>query len=172
MSSTLKFVALEAENWTQFRDANYGYEDIAEVPSYDVEGDYYGYDVVQEEAPPMVADGDYSGYGGGRSQTYIEAGVEVKAEFPGGERALKKYIKKNLKYPFRKKRKEDVVVKVILKITSTGKVEVTYASTTSTQYQEYFIQEAKRLCAEMPNWTPAEHNGRKVNMEKVLYIEF
>jgi len=172
MSSTFKIIDLDARNWTQFEDTSDAYDDVDVAPYHYIEGDYYGYDVVQEEAPPTVADEYYSGYGGGRSQTYIESGVEVKAEFPGGEKALKKYIKKNLNYPFRKKLKEDVVVKVTLKIASTGKVEVTYATSASTEYKEYFIQEAKRLCSEMPNWTPAVLNGKNVNMEKVLYIEF
>jgi hypothetical protein len=171
MSSTLTMNELETQNWTQFRDANYEWDEIAEVPSYDVEGDYYRYDDVQAVEPAMD-EGYYAGYGGGRSLTYIESGVEVKAEFPGGEKAMNKYIKKNLKYPFRKKFKDDVVVKVTLKITSEGKVEITYASSTSNQYPEYFIQEAKRVCSEMPNWSPAELNGKKVNMEKILYITF
>jgi hypothetical protein len=169
MSSTLTLNESEMESLTELRDANYERVEVMEEPYYD--GDYYGMEIV-ESPPPAVEEGYYSDYGGGRSLTYIESGVEVKAEFPGGEKALKKYIKKNLKYPFRKKLKEDVVVKVTLKITSTGKVEVTYATSASTEYKEYFIQEAKRLCSEMPNWTPAKLNGKNVNMEKVLYIEF
>jgi len=169
MSSTLKLTDLGRESGIRFIDANEEIVATEEAAYYD--GDYYGIEAV--EPPPYAEEeGFYSVYGGGRSLTYIESGVEVKAEFPGGEKALKKYIKKNLNYPFRKKRKEDIVVKVTLKITTEGKVEITYASATSTPYQEYFIQEAKRLCSEMPNWTPAEHNGKKVNMEKILYIEF
>jgi hypothetical protein len=171
MSSTVKCIDLDASNWTQFGNANYAYGDVEVAPYYEREGDYYGYDDVQAVEPAMD-EGYYSGYSSGRSQTYMESGVEVKAEFPGGEKAMNKYIKKNLNYPFRKKLKDEVIVKVALKITSEGKVEITYASSTPAQYQEYFIQEAKRLCTEMPNWSPAEHNGKKVNMEKILYITF
>jgi hypothetical protein len=147
---------------------NYDEVSLEEAYGYD---SYRGYDVV-EEVPSVDSEVYYGGYSNSRSMTYIESGVEVKAEFPGGEKALKKYIKKNLNYPFRKKLKDEVIVKVSLKITLEGKVEITYASASPTQYQEYFIQEAKRLCSEMPNWSPAELNGKKVNMEKIIYITF
>jgi hypothetical protein len=166
--------SLESIVGVRFRNSNdavgeYYDEVVSEEPyGYD---SYGGYDAVMEISP-AVEDGYYSGYSNSRSMTYIESGVEVKAEFPGGEKAMKKYIKKNLNYPFRKKLKDEVIVKVGLKITSEGKVEITYASSSPTQYQEYFIEEAKRLCSEMPNWSPAELNGIKVNMEKILYITF
>lgn len=168
-SSTNRMNGFNGDDGLRYYDMSEGYDEVVEAPREVMMEDVYYGGYGDDMAIEPAEDYDYSRK---YRATYIESSVEVKAEFPGGEKAMKKYIKKNLKYPFRKKLKEEVIVKVSLKITLEGKVEITYASASPTQYQEYFIQEAKRVCSEMPNWTPAELNGERVNMEKILYIKF
>jgi len=101
-------------------------------------------------------------------KTYLK--VEEMPYFPGGEKALKKYISKNLSYP--KQEKESKV---------SGKVYVSFiiekdGSITDIKVlrglKYYFDKEAIRLVRNMPNWIPGIQSGEKAKVQYVLPIEF
>lgn len=90
--------------------------------------------------------------------------------FPGGEKALSKWLKKNLRYPSVAKRMSiegKVVVEFI--VGKDGKIsDVRVKESLHRQCDK----EAIRLVKSMPNWSPAEENGVKISLQYALTIPF
>jgi protein TonB len=93
-----------------------------------------------------------------------------KAEFPGGEAALKLFLNNNLKYP--KQAQEDGI---------TGTVIITFIVNTDGSIVDIkaprklpggCTEEAIRVVGSMPKWKPAKHNGRNVRLKMSLPIKF
>ena len=96
--------------------------------------------------------------------------VEEMPEFPGGDEALFKYLAQSIKYP---KGTADAKIQgrvyitfVISKEGKTEQVKVMRGIGTS------FDQEAIRVIEEMPNWKPGTQNGKAVNVQYSLPINF
>jgi TonB family protein len=98
--------------------------------------------------------------------------VNVQPSFPGGDTALAAYLKKNLVYPTKekKKHKEGTVV-----ITFTVKIDGTI---TNVQVKSEvpgapgFTKEALRLINAMPNWNAGTANGLLVQMPVEVSVDF
>lgn len=98
--------------------------------------------------------------------------AEKAAEFPGGSEALLNYLKHNLRYPAAA---EEIGI--------VGKCYVRFVVSASGNISNVKVlkgvpdcpecdREAIRVVKAMPNWIPAENNGKKVNMFYNLPIRF
>jgi periplasmic protein TonB len=96
--------------------------------------------------------------------------AEVKPQYPGGEKAMMKYLKKNIKYP--SKAKEDGVkgqVFVRFVVEKDGSVaDVNIAKGVSPALDN----EAKRVVSAMPKWTAGKQNSKPVAVQYTLPIRF
>ena len=129
------------------------------------EGDfgYFGSEpeIVQEPTPPAV------------QEVLIYDVVDEPAQFPGGQEALKKYIKDNLKFP-QTAIDKGIEGKCYLKfiISENGyisNVKVIYGVVDCPECD----QEAIRLIKSMPKWKPGKVNGEPVNSTSTLFpIQF
>ena len=95
---------------------------------------------------------------------------DVAAHFEGGINGWLQYLQKNHQFPLRAhslSRYGKVIVDFI--VDSTGKVTVAKLS----RSVEFSIdQEAIRVISNSPGWTPAIHNGKKVNAYRRQSINF
>jgi TonB family protein len=96
--------------------------------------------------------------------------VDKQPEFPGGEQALMTYLATNCKYPDEAKKKGiSGKVFVAYEINKKGKVENVEVKRGANPLLD---AEAVRVVSSMPDWTPAEANGKKVRVEMVVPINF
>ncbi len=92
------------------------------------------------------------------------------AEFPGGEKAMYKYLAENIKYPV-KAQEAGVqgLVSAVFSVDSKGKV-------TFVRFHEevnaLLGQEVRRVIEQMPDWTPATLNGEPTGMTSGLSFVF
>jgi TonB family protein len=96
--------------------------------------------------------------------------VEQQPSFPGGEQAMNKYIRANLKYPEKalKRGKEGLVVVQFI-IDRNGKIlEPTIQKSLGAETDE----EALRLVKTFPDFQPAKQNGRPVEFQYTLPVRF
>ncbi|MDR1762250.1 MAG: energy transducer TonB, partial [Bacteroidales bacterium] len=95
---------------------------------------------------------------------------EVKAEFPGGEKALMKWLGDNLSYPddaLDSNLQGVVVVEFVVK--ADGSIgDVKFLKTASPSLD----REAVRLVEAMPRWKPAKSNGTTVSSYFSLPVMF
>ncbi len=96
--------------------------------------------------------------------------VEIHAEFPGGLDSLKRFMSNNLTYP-----------QVALDNDQSGTVEVEFVVTETGALDEIrivsspgmpFSKEGYKLVKSMPNWLPANQNGKNVKSYFTLPIIF
>ena len=95
---------------------------------------------------------------------------ETAPEFPGGFNALVEFISKNLKYPKvcqEMKIQGRVVVKFTVK--SDGSIDNVRVPK---PVDIYLDKEAVRLVKSMPHWTPGTQDGKPVDVEFTLPINF
>ncbi len=97
--------------------------------------------------------------------------VEQMPQFPGGEAALMKYLRQNIKYPVEAKEQGiqgTVVVQFV--ISPTGKLKNIRAVTR--KQKGGLNEEAIRIVKKMPEWHPGRQNGKKVAVQYSLPIRF
>lgn len=100
----------------------------------------------------------------------INVKITEQAKFKGGNKALEKYLKENLKYSNEAKDKNiQGRVYVKFKITENGKIKDVKIIRS---IHPLIDNEAKKVIKEMPNWIPAKANNEQVESEKVLPIIF
>ena len=96
--------------------------------------------------------------------------VESMPEFPGGDKALRKFLDENVQYP------EDAKVKKIQ-----GKVFVNFIVNREGKVMDAKVlrgirpdldAEALRVIRSMPNWTPGKQNGKTVSVSYTIKIDF
>jgi TonB family protein len=96
--------------------------------------------------------------------------VETFPQFPGGDDALYKYLRRNLNYPEEARRNH-----------VEGKVKVTFVVDREGKIRDAKIlegigygcnEEALRLINEMPDWKPGTQNGKPVQVQYYLPILF
>ena len=98
--------------------------------------------------------------------------IEEKAEFPGGEAALNKFIYKNIKYPSMA-RELNVQGRVFISfvVEKDGSItDVKPIKRKSEQLGYGLEEEAMRVIKLMPKWKPATQNGKKVKMRFTLPV--
>lgn len=98
--------------------------------------------------------------------------VDKKAEFPGGESALLKYLFKNLQFPKGQEEYQGSIYATFI-------VDTLGNTRNECIYKPYFKGEISPLekltlniIKEMPSWKPAEKDGKKVSMRIYLPIKF
>jgi len=96
--------------------------------------------------------------------------VDKMPEFPGGEVGLRKYIAENTNYP-----------KEAIKTGTEGRVYVRFAVAKTGSVEHISVvrsidklldEEAVRVVKTLPEWKPAEQNGKKVNVWYTIPINF
>ena len=102
----------------------------------------------------------------------IYAFVEVEAEYPGGNKALIKFLAKNIRYPNRAVR-EEIEGKLVVRfvINQKGKVAGAKIQQGMPSCPEC-EKEALRVVNKMPKWKPATVKGEKVKAYFDLPISF
>lgn len=97
--------------------------------------------------------------------------AEVRPSFPGGEKALAKFIKDNIVYP--ETAIEEGVegrVEVMFAVDETGRV---YTPVVSGDRAGYGLdEEATRVVSKMPTWNPGQIKGKNVKSYYTLPITF
>lgn len=98
--------------------------------------------------------------------------VEQAPSFPGGEKELNEFVKKNIIYP-QKEYNEGIygTCYVSFVVDKTGilrDIKVMKGITNG----ESCDREAERVVKSMPKWIPGEQNGKKVNVQFYLPIKF
>jgi len=103
-------------------------------------------------------------------KTKVYTVKEEFPSFPGGQGAFNEYIYKHLEYPeISAKKHIEGTVNVHCLVTKNGNiVKVTLMNS----LDKYCDAEAIRLVKGMPRWIPGKRNGKKVDMFRVIPIEF
>lgn len=98
--------------------------------------------------------------------------VEQIAEFPGGDTALRNFIKKNLVYP-KEAQKLGQMGKVFVRfvILEDGSVDQESVKVLRGEF-ELLNQEAIRVIKSMPKWKPGKQSGKPVKNQFTLPIIF
>ncbi|MGB0432617.1 MAG: energy transducer TonB [Bacteroidia bacterium] len=100
--------------------------------------------------------------------------VEELPQFPGGELALVEYLKSNVKYPKKEKRKQiEGTAYVSFIIDKSGAVrDVEIFKGTEAKATKAMRKEAVRVVAQMPNWKPGTQRGKPVHVKYSIPIMF
>lgn len=96
--------------------------------------------------------------------------VEQMPAYPGGEKALMKYINDNIKYPESAKN-NSISGRVILRfaVMATGKVSSVQVLKS---IDPSLDEEAKRVIETLPDWTPGRQGGKPVNVWYSVPVTF
>ena len=100
--------------------------------------------------------------------------AEVQPVFPGGEEAMTKYLKENLKYPAVAQSKGwEGTIYVEFVVGKDGKTRaVTIAEETDEDVDQSLKDEAIRVVANMPAWKPGRQLGKPVHVRFNLPVAF
>ena len=96
--------------------------------------------------------------------------IEKMPEFPGGEQALRSYIKNEIKYPPELK-DIDIIGKVYVQFVIDEQGNVTNAKVVK-GLNEFLDKEALRVVSGLPKFTPGEQNGKKVRVYYTVPVKF
>lgn len=97
--------------------------------------------------------------------------VDEQPEFPGGMKALAKYLKENMNYPEKsRKHGSQGCSYVVFIINADG--SITDVQTMRSAGDVYIDMEAHRLVENMPKWIPAKKDGKNVRVRFTLPIMF
>ncbi len=99
-----------------------------------------------------------------------EKEVEKPAEYVGGSQAMTKYLVNNIRYP-ESASKSKTTGKVFVSFVVTKEGKVTKAAV-KRGFSKECDAEAVRVISAMPNWKPAEKDGKKIDSELVLPVSF
>ena len=94
------------------------------------------------------------------AQTYDEASVKVKPQFPGGEDGFKRFIEDNAKRVSGNFDRNDEFAEILFVVETDGSlsgIKANYMGATTP-----WITEALRLIESGPRWTPANQAGKRV----------
>ena len=103
------------------------------------------------------------------SCSHIYTVAEEMPQYPGGDKALNKYIRKNLKHPKVGLSLENGTVVVSFVVDSQGKVN---DAKILKGLMGSMNEEALKVITNMPLWTPGKQNGSPVCVECILPIRF
>lgn len=92
------------------------------------------------------------------------------ASFPGGDAAMRQFIKENMKYP---ETARNNGIEGIIDVAFTVKADGTIGGIKIVRMVDPDLeQEAIRLVKSMPKWTPAIDNGKAVDSQQSVKIDF
>ncbi|QJB40322.1 energy transducer TonB [Chitinophaga oryzae] len=97
--------------------------------------------------------------------------VEIMPEFPGGEAALFKYLKKNLMYPHMAQ-ENGVGGTVFVQFVVSRDGSISDVKTVGAAKGAGLEEEAMRVVRKMPGWKPGKQNGKPVTVLYNLPIRF
>jgi protein TonB len=97
--------------------------------------------------------------------------VEEQPEFPGGMKALMKYLADNIKYP-RISRDNKSQGRSTVRFTVNVDGSISDAEIVRSAGDIYLDKEALRVISEMPKWKPGKKNGKPVRVKYVLPVNF
>lgn len=100
--------------------------------------------------------------------------TEVKAQYPGGEEAMFKYLVDNVKYPeLAQKNGVKGTVVVYFVVDENGNVLRPFGQIDMpNDSKRPLIEEAVRVIQAMPKWVPAKHKGKAVPCAMTLPVKF
>jgi TonB family protein len=103
---------------------------------------------------------------------YLKA--ETEPSFPGGDEAMREYLKKTIEYPTEASENGDEgTVFVDFIVSESGEVrEVTVNDESSERGDTYLRDEAIRVVKSMPLWNPGKQQGKAVEVAFNLPITF
>lgn len=96
--------------------------------------------------------------------------IDKMPEFPGGEEAMISFISSKMKYP-KKAKKNGIEGKVIIHFMIKADGDVVALSAVQKVSPE-IDKEAIRIVNKMPNWKPAEYQGKPVTILMNLPLNF
>lgn len=96
--------------------------------------------------------------------------VEEMPEFPGGKNAMLQYIRNNLEYP-RKAKRRDIEGKVYVSFVIDKSGNVTDVKVVKGDEPELY-EAAIEVVKSMPRWTPGKQRGVPVKVKYILPIKF
>lgn len=100
----------------------------------------------------------------------VTADNAVLPEFPGGRKAMQEFIKTNIKYPAKSKKKgEGGTVVVECNFDPEGNM---IASQVVEGVNKELDDEALRVCQAMPKFTPGTINGRPSQVKMLIQVKF
>lgn len=97
--------------------------------------------------------------------------INKEPEFIGGMSAMTSYLQENIKYP-KNLANQNLEAKVFVKFVVSKSGQVKNVSILRGSEYEAFNEEATRVISNMPNWTPGEKDGKTVNSEVTIPIQF
>ena len=97
--------------------------------------------------------------------------AEDPAMFPGGDAALMKFLKNNLKYP-RISRDNNSQGRAIVRFVVNTDGSIQNIEVIKSTGDMYLDKEAVRLVEIMPKWSPAKQSGKPVRVKYVLPVSF
>ena len=103
---------------------------------------------------------------------YLKA--ETEPSFPGGDEAMREYLKKTIEYPKEASENGDEgTVFVDFIVSESGEVrEVTVNDESTERGDSYLRDEAIRVVKSMPRWKPGKQHGKAVEVAFNLPITF
>jgi TonB family protein len=101
----------------------------------------------------------------------IKTEADAKPEFVGGMSAMVTYLQENIKYP-KDLANQNIEDKVFVKfvVTKTGQIKNVELARASEH--KAFNKEATRVVSKMPDWKPGIKDGKAVDAEMTLPIQF
>lgn len=96
--------------------------------------------------------------------------VQESPEFPGGQSALLKFLKDNVVYPATAK-DQGIQGKVFVRFTVTKDGTIKNIQILKSPHKS-LSEETLRVLKLMPKWTPAKANGKAIDMEYTLPVNF
>lgn len=97
--------------------------------------------------------------------------VEEQPEFPGGMKAMMKYLADNVKYPRISRDNKSQGRSTVRFIVNTDG-SISDAEIVRSAGDMYLDKEALRVISEMPKWKPGKKNGKPVRVEFVFPVVF
>lgn len=94
-----------------------------------------------------------------------------KATFPGGERAIRDFVRKNVRYPEECKQERNAG-RAVVSITVKPDGTLSGFAIKNSSGNKYMDAEALRIARLMPKWTPAADTGKGVEFKYLLNVSF
>lgn len=125
--------------------------------------------VVLKSSPQVLEEVKVIGLTGEKNPVILYP-VEANPEFPGGKDALKRFLAQHTQYPA-EAREKNIQGKVWIQFLVDEKGKVIQPQVTK-GVDPLLDQEALRVVKLMPDWKPAQQNGRSVESSFVLPLDF
>jgi protein TonB len=97
--------------------------------------------------------------------------VEQQPEFPGGMKALMKYLQENIQYP-RISRDNNSQGRALIRFVVNTDGSIQGAEVMKSSGDIYLDKEAVRVVSGMPKWSPGKQSGKAVRVYFVLPVVF